>query len=79
MAELTEKGQKLVNLIEDKMSLAKGEATPEATFADLGVDSLDMVELLMMIEDEFRIKVPDAEAEKLVTVGDAIKFIESHG
>ena len=79
MAELTEKGQKLVNLIEDKMSLAKGEATPEATFTDLGVDSLDMVELLMMIEDEFHIKVPDAEAEKLVTVGDAIQYIEQHG
>ena len=79
MAELTEKGQKLVNLIEDKLALSKGEATPEATFTDLGADSLDMAELIWMIEGDFGIKIPDADAEKLVTVGDAIRYIEQHG
>ena len=79
MAELTEKGQKLVNLIEDKLGLDLGTVTPEDKFTDLGADSLDMAELIWMIEGDFGIKIPDADAEKLVTVGDAIQYIEQHG
>jgi acyl carrier protein len=45
---------------------------------DLGADSLDVVELVMALEDEFKIEIPDDQAEKIVTVGDAVTFIESH-
>ena len=53
--------------------------TPEAKFIeDLGADSLDTVELIMALEEEFSIEVPDEQAEKLLTVGDVIKYIEEH-
>ncbi|MDR7545330.1 MAG: acyl carrier protein [Armatimonadota bacterium] len=53
--------------------------TPESSFVeDLGADSLDVVELVMALEDEFKIEIPDEQAEKIVTVGDAVAFIESH-
>jgi acyl carrier protein len=53
--------------------------SPESSFVeDLGADSLDIVELVMALEDEFKIEIPDEQAEKIVTVGDAVKFIESH-
>lgn len=52
---------------------------PESSFVeDLGADSLDVVELVMALEDEFKIEIPDDQAEKIVTVGDAVAFIESH-
>jgi acyl carrier protein len=52
--------------------------TPESSFVeDLGADSLDVVELVMALEDEFKIDIPDEQAEKIVTVGDAVAFIES--
>jgi acyl carrier protein len=51
----------------------------ESSFVeDLGADSLDVVELVMALEDEFKIEIPDEQAEKIVTVGDAVAFIESH-
>jgi acyl carrier protein len=51
----------------------------ESSFVeDLGADSLDIVELVMALEDEFKIEIPDDQAEKIVTVGDAVAFIESH-
>jgi acyl carrier protein len=51
----------------------------ESSFVeDLGADSLDVVELVMALEDEFKIEIPDEQAEKIVTVGDAVKFIEAH-
>jgi acyl carrier protein len=51
----------------------------ESSFVeDLGADSLDVVELVMALEDEFKIEIPDDQAEKIVTVGDAVKFIEAH-
>lgn len=54
--------------------------TPGSSFVeDLGADSLDVVELVMALEDEFKIDIPDEQAEKIVTVGDAVTFIESHG
>ena len=51
----------------------------ESSFVeDLGADSLDVVELIMSLEEEFEIEIPDEQAEKIVTVGDAVKYIESH-
>jgi acyl carrier protein len=53
--------------------------TPGSSFVeDLGADSLDVVELVMALEDEFKIEIPDDQAEKIVTVGDAVGFIEKH-
>ncbi|MCL6553272.1 MAG: acyl carrier protein [Firmicutes bacterium] len=53
--------------------------TRESSFVeDLGADSLDVVELVMALEEEFEIEIPDDQAEKIVTVGDAVKFIEAH-
>ncbi len=53
--------------------------TRESSFVeDLGADSLDVVELVMALEEEFEIEIPDEQAEKIVTVGDAVKFIEAH-
>jgi acyl carrier protein len=51
----------------------------ESSFVeDLGADSLDVVELVMALEEEFEIEIPDEQAEKIVTVGDAVKYIEAH-
>jgi len=70
--------ERLVSLIAEKLGVEPGEVTPEAKFIDdLGADSLDIVELIMDLEDEFDLEIPDEEAEKLSTVGDAIKYIES--
>jgi acyl carrier protein len=57
----------------------EGEVTPEAKFIDdLGADSLDTVELVMALEEEFGIEIPDEEAEKIVTVKDAVSYIKEH-
>ncbi len=70
--------ERLVSLITEKLGVDAAEVTPEARFIDdLGADSLDIVELIMDLEDEFDLEIPDEEAEKLSTVGDAIKYIES--
>jgi acyl carrier protein len=66
-------------IIVDKLGVDEKEVTPEAGFTnDLGADSLDTVELIMEFEKEFNIAIPDEEAEKIQTVGDAIKYIESN-
>jgi len=53
--------------------------TPQSKFVeDLGADSLDVVELVMALEEEFDIEIPDEDAEKIATVGEAVKYIESH-
>ena len=75
MSEITEK---VKAIIVDKLGVDEKEVTPEANFAtDLGADSLDTVELIMELEKEFDLSIPDEEAEKIVTVGDAIAFIEN--
>ncbi len=57
----------------------ESEVTPEATFTnDLGADSLDTVELIMELEKEFNITIPDDQAEKITTVGDAISYVEAN-
>ncbi len=69
--------EKVRNIIAEQLGVKPEEVTPEAKFIDdLGADSLDTVELVMALEEEFGIEIPDEEAEKLVTVGDAVKYIE---
>lgn len=66
-------------IIVDKLGVDENEVTPEASFTnDLGADSLDTVELIMEFEKEFNIAIPDEEAEKIGTVGDAINYIQNH-
>ncbi|MGD9977347.1 MAG: acyl carrier protein [Bacteroidales bacterium] len=67
------------SIIVDKLGVDENEVTPEASFTnDLGADSLDTVELIMEFEKEFNLSIPDDEAEKIGTVGDAINYIENH-
>ncbi len=68
---------KVKAIIVDKLGVDEAEVTNEASFTnDLGADSLDTVELIMELEKEFNIQIPDDEAEGIATVGDAIKFVE---
>lgn len=70
---------KVKEIICDKLSVDEAEVTNEASFAnDLGADSLDTVELIMEFEKQFEITIPDDQAEKISTVGDAISYIEEH-
>jgi len=68
---------KVKELIVQQLGVNESEVVPEAKFIDdLGADSLDLVELVMALEDEYGIEIPDEDAEKIVTVGDAIKYIQ---
>ncbi|MEJ2066904.1 MAG: acyl carrier protein [Deltaproteobacteria bacterium] len=68
---------KLKELIVQQLGVSESEVVPEAKFVDdLGADSLDLVELVMALEDEYGIEIPDEDAEKIVTVGDALKYIQ---
>ena len=68
---------KVKAIIVDKLGVDESEVTSEASFTnDLGADSLDTVELIMELEKEFDIQIPDDEAESIATVGDAISFVE---
>ena len=76
MSDITERVQRI---IEEKLGVDASEVKPEATFTnDLGADSLDTVELIMELEKEFNITIPDDKAEKIVTVGDAISYVEEN-
>ena len=67
---MTEIATKVVSIITDKLGVEESQVTPEASFTnDLGADSLDTVELIMELEKEFDLSIPDEEAEKIVTVG----------
>ncbi|MCL2596605.1 MAG: acyl carrier protein [Paludibacter sp.] len=69
---------KVKAIIVDKLGVDEADVTPNASFtSDLGADSLDTVELIMEFEKEFGISIPDEEAEKITTVGDAISHIEA--
>lgn len=75
MSEIT---NKVIAIIVDKLSVDESEVTPGASFTnDLGADSLDTVELIMELEKEFDVQIPDDQAEKIATVGDAIAYIEN--
>lgn len=68
---------KVKSIIAEQLGVKPEEVTPAASFIDdLGADSLDTVELVMALEEEFGIEIPDEDAEKMTTVGDAIKYIE---
>ena len=68
---------KIRQIIADQLGVKKDEVTDGAKFVDdLGADSLDTVELVMALEEEFGVEIPDEEAEKLLTVGDALRYIE---
>ena len=70
--------EKIKQIIVDQLGVDDSEVTMEASFIDdLGADSLDTVELVMALEEEFGIEIPDEDAEKIVTVSDIIKYIES--
>ena len=70
---------KVKEIIIDKLGLEESEVSNEASFAnDLGADSLDTVELIMEFEKEFNISIPDQDAEKIGTVGEAVKYIQEN-
>ncbi len=69
--------EKVKSIIAEQLGVKAEEVTEQASFIDdLGADSLDTVELVMALEEEFGIEIPDEDAEKMVKVGDAIKYIE---
>ena len=76
---MSDVASKVQEIIVDKLTVDEAEVTPTAEFSkDLGADSLDTVELIMEFEKEFGISIPDEDAEKITTVGDAIAYIENH-
>jgi acyl carrier protein len=69
---------KVKEIITNKLGVEDGQVTPEASFTnDLGADSLDTVELVMEFEKAFNLQIPDEDAEKIGTVGDAINYLKS--
>ena len=76
---MSEVVERVKAIIVDKLSVEETEVTNEASFTnDLGADSLDTVELIMEFEKEFGISIPDDQAEKITTVGDAVAYIEAN-
>src|SRR5580658_6611591 len=71
--------ERVIEIVSEQMGVSKDQVTRETSFVnDLGADSLDTVELVMEFEEEFDITIPDEEAEKIQTVGQAISYIEEH-
>jgi acyl carrier protein len=71
--------KKIKAIVSDKLSISEDQVTEDASFIDdLGADSLDTVELVMALEDEFSMDIPDEEAEKLTTVSKAMDYILAH-
>ncbi len=71
--------EKVIDIVAEQMGVDKSELTRETSFVnDLNADSLDTVELVMEFEDEFELSIPDEEAEKIQTIGQAIDFIKGH-
>ena len=78
MPKMSSVADKVKKIVVEQLGVSEDQVTPEAKFIeDLGADSLDQVELVMALEEEFGSDIPDEDAEKLTTVGDAIKYIES--
>lgn len=75
----TQVESKIRNIIAEQLGVGEDEIKPESSFVeDLGADSLDIVELVMAMEEEFEVEIPDEEAENIKTVGDAINYINAH-
>ena len=71
--------EKVKSIILEQLGVTESSVTMEASFIDdLGADSLDIVELIMALEEEFDIEIPDADAEKVVTVGDVVEYIKDN-
>lgn len=71
--------KKIKNIISEQLGVDQEEITMEASFMDdLGADSLDIVELVMALETEFDLEIPDEDAEKISTVGDVVEYIKAH-
>lgn len=71
--------EKVKSIIIDQLGVTESAVTTEASFIDdLGADSLDIVEFIMALEEEFDIEIPDADAEKVVTVGDVVDYIKDN-
>lgn len=71
--------EELKELIVEELNIAEANVTPEASFKeDLGVDSLDLFELVMSLEDKFGVEIPSEDLENLLTVDDVVKYIEAH-
>lgn len=71
--------EKIKNIIIEQLQVSEATVTEEASFIDdLGADSLDLVELIMALEEEFGIEIPDGDAEKVVTVGDVVNYIKEN-
>ncbi len=71
--------EKVKSIIVEQLGVTDTSVTMEASFIDdLGADSLDIVELIMALEEEFDIEIPDSDAEKVVTVGDVVDYIKDH-
>ncbi len=76
---MSEVAQRVKSIIVDKLGVEESEVTENASFTnDLGADSLDTVELIMEFEKEFNLSIPDDQAEKISTVGDAVAYVEQH-
>ncbi len=71
--------QRVKEIIVEQLGVNEAEVKPEAKFVDdLGADSLDLVELVMALEEEYNMEISDEDAEKILTVGDAIEYIKAH-
>lgn len=70
---------KIVEMLDEKFGISADEITPESTFEELDLDSLDLVEFSMAAEDDLGVKISDDEAAELKTVGDAVKLLEAKG
>jgi len=71
--------EKVKKIIVEQLGVEEEDISMEASFIDdLGADSLDIVELIMALEEEFEVEIPDSDAEKIGTVGDAVDYIKSH-
>ncbi|MFT5089321.1 MAG: acyl carrier protein [Candidatus Latescibacterota bacterium] len=71
--------ERVRDLVVEQLGVSQDQVTPQASFIDdLGADSLDTVELVMAFEEEFGVDIPDEDAEKMTSVGDAIKYLEEN-
>jgi len=71
--------QRVKEIITEQLGVSADQVTPDASFIDdLGADSLDQVELVMALEEEFEVEIPDEDAEKMTTVRDAIEYLRKH-
>ena len=76
---MSDTADRVKKIVVEHLGVEEDKVTPDASFIDdLGADSLDIVELVMAFEEEFGVEIPDDAAEKIATVGDAIKYIEEH-